>query len=50
MGSDRTAEFARKFRELNSINQKYILAIQQALVFAQASTMEKENTKTIADV
>lgn len=36
-------EFNIKFAQLSKQNQKYVLAIQQALLYAQ--TMEKENKK-----
>jgi len=35
--------FEIKFRELNEQNQKYIIAIQQALIYAQ--TVEKQKTE-----
>ena len=34
-------DFMVKFNELNETNQKYIIAIQQALAFAQESSGEK---------
>ena len=33
----RTDDFETKFNELNERNQKYIIAIQQALMYAQES-------------
>lgn len=37
-------EFDKKFNELNTDNKMYIIAIQQALIFAQSSEkVEKEN-------
>lgn len=40
-----TKEFDNKFKELNVDNQRYIIAIRQALIFAQSYTEEcsKEN-------
>ncbi|MCM1232872.1 MAG: hypothetical protein NC489_22330 [Ruminococcus flavefaciens] len=36
-------EFTMKFRKLNKQNQKYILAIEQAMLYAQGSgDVEKE--------
>lgn len=32
-----TQEFSNKFNELDVDNQRYIIAIQQALIFAQSS-------------
>ena len=37
-------DFEIKFRELNEQNQKQIIAIQQALIYAQ--TVEKQKTET----
>lgn len=34
---DETKEFDIKFNELNLDNQRYIIAIQQALIFAQST-------------
>lgn len=39
MEDTKAASFEVKFRELNEQNQKYIIAIQQALIYAQ--TVEK---------
>ena len=36
-------EFVDKFKQLNMENQRYIIAIQQALIFAQSS--EERNAK-----
>lgn len=38
-------DFDVKFRELNSDNQKYIIAIQQALMFAQSNEKAVQETK-----
>ncbi|MCM1187014.1 MAG: hypothetical protein NC251_06265 [Lachnoclostridium sp.] len=35
-------DFTSKFKKLNKQNQKYILAIEQAMLFAQDSGDEKE--------
>lgn len=41
-----TKDFDIKFSQLNSHNQRYIVAIQQALIFAQASEKAaKENRR-----
>ena len=37
MDNKLTRDFAVKFNELNSDNQRYIIAIQQALAYAQSS-------------
>lgn len=34
-------EFAEKFKKLSNVNQRYIIAIQQALIFAQSKTDEE---------
>ena len=39
------ADFMVKFSELNETNQKYIMAIQQALAFAQATADEEKRVK-----
>lgn len=43
-----TRDFAVKFNEHNSDNQRYIIAIQQALAYAQSSALEakKEGANT----
>lgn len=38
-------EFIEKFKALTPSNQKYIIAIQEALSFAQSCTPETENPK-----
>ena len=38
-------EFIEKFKALTPSNQKYIIAIQEALSFAQSCTPETENLK-----
>ncbi|MEG0741513.1 MAG: hypothetical protein RR301_02315 [Clostridia bacterium] len=38
-------EFTVKFAALNANNQKYIVAIQQALMYAQTSSGKVEKTK-----
>lgn len=40
MDNKMTRDFAVKFNELNSDNQRYIIAIQQALAYAQVSALE----------
>lgn len=40
MDNKLTRDFAVKFNELNSDNQRYIIAIQQALAYAQSSALE----------
>lgn len=43
MNEDKTTkEFTVKFSKLTEHNQKYIIAIQQALMFAQTGTIEAE--------
>lgn len=42
-------EFMVKFSELNEANQKYIMAIQQALAFAQESAEKDTCRKTKED-
>lgn len=37
------ADFIEAFNELNPDNQKYIIAIQRALAFAQSSSQDTEN-------
>ena len=39
MDNKLTRDFAVKFNELNSDNQSYIIAIQQALAYAQSSAL-----------
>ncbi len=48
MDNKLTRDFAVKFNELNSDNQRYIIAIQQALAYAQSSALEakKEGANT----
>lgn len=47
MNADGVArDFAVKFSKLNESNQKYILAIQQALMFAQTSAKQPDNPET----
>ena len=48
MDNKLTRDFAVKFNELNSDNQRYIIAIQQALAYAQSSALEakKEGVNT----
>lgn len=38
-------EFNTKFKKLNPVNQKYIIAIQQAFLFAQSNN-ENESDKS----
>ena len=38
---DESVKFAQKFKELNPENQRYIIGVQQALVFAQASIVRE---------
>ena len=38
-------DFSLKFGQLNEQNQKYILAIQQALLYAQDSERAEKETK-----
>ena len=38
-------EFVDKFKQLNMENQRYIIAIQQALIFAQSSEERNANQK-----
>lgn len=40
---ERRGEFAVKFSKLTERNQKYVIAIQQALMFAQAAAAKAEN-------
>lgn len=48
MNEDKTIkDFSVKFSKLSEINQKYIVAIQQALIFAQ--TVEKTANETGCD-
>lgn len=43
---NKTSEnFNNKFDKLTSENQKYIIAIQQALIFAQSQECEKCNNR-----
>ena len=37
-------DFMSKFNELNTDNQRYLIAIQQALAFAQSSSLETKKT------
>lgn len=48
MDNKMTRDFVAKFNELNSDNQRYIIAIQQALAYAQSSALEakKEGANT----
>lgn len=48
MDNKLTRDFAVKFNDLNSDNQRYIIAIQQALAYAQSSALEakKEGANT----
>ena len=48
----KTKEFDFKFSELNENNQNYILAIQQALMFAQTteSSLEEEKKDSVKKV
>lgn len=39
-------DFTVKFKKLNKKNQKYILAIEQAMLFAQDPDGEKEQDET----
>ncbi len=39
-------DFVEKFALLNEENQRYIVAIQQALVFAQSSLLDDKKTNT----
>lgn len=38
-----SCDFNAKFNKLNESNQKYIIAIQQALLFAQSFSQETKN-------
>lgn len=42
------SDFKNKFGELNEDNKKYIMAIQQALIFAQSKEKLKEPPKQTA--
>ncbi len=42
----KTKEFDVKFSELNENNQNYILAIQQALMFAQTTESSQKEEKS----
>lgn len=39
-----TKDFVLKFNKLNEQNKKYIIAIQQALIFSQTSSEKAEAT------
>lgn len=45
MDNKMTRDFAVKFNELNSDNQRYIIAVQQALAYAQSSALEAKKRK-----
>ena len=45
MDNKLTRDFAVKFNELNSDNQRYIIAIQQALAYAQSSALEAKKAE-----
>lgn len=42
---DEIKNFDIKFNELSADNQKYIIAIQQALIFAQSNEKAAQETK-----
>lgn len=42
MENKTTRDFIVKFNELNPDNQRYLIAVQQALAFAQSSSLEAE--------
>lgn len=43
MANNNLKDFSTKFNELNSDNQRYIIAIQQALMFAQNNEQKSQN-------
>lgn len=42
MDDKATRDFNNKFNKLNKENKRYVIAIQQALLFAQSSAVETE--------
>lgn len=39
---DESKQYAEKFRKLTPENQRYIIGVQQALIFAQTFTKDRE--------
>lgn len=49
MDNKSLVEFMVKFNELSETNQKYIMAVQQALAFAQSNSEEKSVSRKIKE-